>query len=248
MIQRGKENAAPSRWAISAKANVWTPEYIPTNNSESALVPRRFKFSQSQPRLNIITSAAESSSESQEGFCVPAAEDDLLQVLKTLSEEWFWLLTIFSTYAGVVYNYSLFLNWWVFFTSLIYLHQQTDCCCLQMFPLTPTQNQFSQIDFNWTVKQRLQTLRGDCETKTETFIHPEQRGGNLHNSGKSQCVFERWWDSKREKTNTWNTKHSVMSKETKASRCTSCTETMEVLRDEEAVRTFSQENTSDLVN
>lgn len=212
---------------------------------ESAPVPRRFKFSQSQPRVNIITfPPAESRAASQEGFCVSSV---FLQQ-RTISCRR-WVKNVLITNQLFCFRIDeTFLH--------LFLFESTNRLLLLLLLTNVPVDSDTELILTdwlyWTVTQRLQTLRGDCETKTKTFIHPEQRGGKLHNSGKSQCVFERQWDSKREKeretTNTWNTKHSVMSEETKTSRCTSGAETMEVLGDEEAVGAFSQENTSDLIN
>lgn len=195
--------------------------------------------------MNIITfPPAESRAASQEGFCVSSV---FLQQ-RTISCRR-WVKNVLITNQLFCFRIDeTFLH--------LFLFESTNRLLLLLLLTNVPVDSDTELILTdwlyWTVTQRLQTLRGDCETKTKTFIHPEQRGGKLHNSGKSQCVFERQWDSKREKeretTNTWNTKHSVMSEETKTSRCTSGAETMEVLGDEEAVGAFSQENTSDFLN
>lgn len=195
MIQREKENAAPSRWAISAKANVWTPLYIyifPQTALESVLVPRRFKFSQSQPRVNIITfPPAESRAASQEGFCVSSV---FLQQ-RTISCRR-WVKNVLITNQLFCFRIDeTFLHLFLFAST----NRLLLLLLLTNVPVDSDTELILTDWLYWTVTQRLQTLRGDCETKTKTFIHPEQRGGKLHNSGKSQCVFERQWDSKRER-------------------------------------------------
>lgn len=107
--------------------------------------------------------------------------------------EWrtFWLLT----------NYSVLELMRLFYISFLFASTNR-LLLLLLLTNVPVDSDTELILTDWlywTVTQRLQTLRGDCETKTKTFIHPEQRGGKLHNSGKSQCVFERRWDSKRER-------------------------------------------------
>lgn len=209
MIQREKENAAPSRWAISAKANVWTPLYIyiyifPQTALESVLVPRRFKFSQSQPRVNIITfPPAESRAASQEGFCVSSV---FLQQ-RTISCRR-WVKNVLITNQLFCFRIDeTFLHLFLFAST----NRLLLLLLLTNVPVDSDTELILTDWLYWTVTQRLQTLRGDCETKTKTFIHPEQRGGKLHNSGKSQCVFERQWDSKREKERDEHLKHKTFS-------------------------------------
>lgn len=165
---------------------------FPQTALESALVPRRFKFSQSQLRVNIITfPPAESRAASQEGLCVSSV---FLQQ-RTISCRR-WVKNVLITNQLFCFRIDeTFLHLFLFAST----NRLLLLLLLTNVPVDSDTELILTDWLYWTVTQRLQTLRGDCETKTKTFIHPEQRGGKLHNSGKSQCVFERQWDSKRER-------------------------------------------------
>lgn len=196
MIQREKENAAPSLWAISAKANVWTPLYIYIYSHKQLWSLLWSQDGSSSAKVNREWISSLSLQLNPEQRLRKVSVSRLCSCSRGRSHagaEWrtFWLLT----------NYSVLELMRLFYISFLFASTNR-LLLLLLLTNVPVDSDTELILTDWlywTVTQRLQTLRGDCETKTKTFIHPEQRGGKLHNSGKSQCVFERRWDSKRER-------------------------------------------------